>query len=168
MEDAGIGRHPFSKSSFNTYYRCPRAYMFSCLVSTPDQKHTEFGNLIHEFAEMYFCHRGVVDKDDLDEFIGRIFDRYAGLSSPLLIDMDRGRIKRAMSNIMAYIDRYAPESPILDRKLDDTHRNRIMSASGLGLAIVKHTAALMGGTITLYSKPGIGTTITVSFPAAAD
>ena len=133
LEDAGIGRHPFSKSSFNTYYRCPRAYMFSCLVSTPDQKHTEFGNLIHEFAEMYFCHRGVVDKDDLDEFIGRIFDRYAGLSSPLLIDMDRGRIKRAMSNIMAYIDRYAPESPVLDRKLDDTHRNRIMSASGLDM-----------------------------------
>ena len=130
LEETGIGRHPFSKSSFNTYYRCPRAYMFSCLVSTPDQKHTEFGNLIHEFAEMYFCHRDSVRERGLDEFIDRTFDRYTGLSSPLLIDMDRGRIRRAMSNIMAYIDRYAPESPVLDRKLDDTHRNRIMSASG--------------------------------------
>lgn len=133
LEETGVGRHPFSKSSFNTYYRCPRAYMFSCLVSTPDQKQMEFGNLIHEFAEMYFCHRDSVKGSDLDAFIDRTFDRYSGLSSPLLKDMDRGRIRRAMSNVMAYIDRYAPESPILDRRIDDSHRNRIMTASGMDM-----------------------------------
>ena len=65
----------------------------------------------------------------------------------------------------------APEhqSRVFERfyRVDKSH-SKDTGGTGLGLAIVKHTAALMGGTITLYSKPGMGTTITVSFPAAAD
>ena len=65
----------------------------------------------------------------------------------------------------------APEhqSRVFERfyRVDKSH-SKETGGTGLGLAIVKHAAALMGGTITLHSKPGLGTTITVSFPAAAD
>jgi len=46
----------------------------------------------------------------------------------------------------------------------DKGRSRKMGSTGLGLAIVKHTLALYGGSLTLESREGIGTTIAVMLP----
>ena len=46
----------------------------------------------------------------------------------------------------------------------DKSRSRKMGSTGLGLAIVKHTLALYGGGVTLESKEGVGTTISVTLP----
>ncbi|OBK10699.1 two-component sensor histidine kinase [Mycobacterium asiaticum] len=48
----------------------------------------------------------------------------------------------------------------------DKARSRATGGSGLGLAIVKHVAANHGGTIGVWSKPGTGSTFTLSIPAA--
>lgn len=40
--------------------------------------------------------------------------------------------------------------------------------TGLGLAIVKHVAANHGGTIRLWSKPGMGSTFTLVLPAPVE
>jgi signal transduction histidine kinase len=37
---------------------------------------------------------------------------------------------------------------------------------GLGLAIVKRIAELHGGSVAVHSRPGQGTTVTLSLPAA--
>jgi len=47
----------------------------------------------------------------------------------------------------------------------DRSRNKQISGTGLGLSIVKHSAETLGATVYLQSKLGIGTTVTVSFPA---
>jgi two-component system phosphate regulon sensor histidine kinase PhoR len=47
----------------------------------------------------------------------------------------------------------------------DRSRNKQISGTGLGLSIVKHSAETLGATVSLQSKLGIGTTVTVSFPA---
>ncbi|MDD4310957.1 MAG: ATP-binding protein [Eubacteriales bacterium] len=47
----------------------------------------------------------------------------------------------------------------------DRSRNKQIGGTGLGLSIVKHSAETMDATVQLQSKLGIGTTITVSFPA---
>jgi two-component system phosphate regulon sensor histidine kinase PhoR len=47
----------------------------------------------------------------------------------------------------------------------DRSRNKQIGGTGLGLSIVKHSAETMGATVQLQSKLGIGTTVTVSFPA---
>ncbi|MBA4348283.1 MAG: hypothetical protein C0413_05495 [Clostridiales bacterium] len=47
----------------------------------------------------------------------------------------------------------------------DRSRNKQISGTGLGLSIVKHSAELLGATVQLQSKLGIGTTVNVSFPA---
>jgi len=44
----------------------------------------------------------------------------------------------------------------------DTRRNRNIQGTGLGLAICKRLATLMGGTIVMDSKYGIGTKVTVT------
>ncbi|OSC42617.1 sensor histidine kinase [Mycobacterium decipiens] len=47
----------------------------------------------------------------------------------------------------------------------DKARSRATGGSGLGLAIVKHVAANHNGTIRVWSKPGTGSTFTLSIPA---
>ncbi len=46
----------------------------------------------------------------------------------------------------------------------DASRSKATGGTGLGLSIVKHAAEYHRGKITLKSRPGEGTTITVSFP----
>ena len=47
----------------------------------------------------------------------------------------------------------------------DKARSRATGGSGLGLAIVKHVAANHGGSIGVWSKPGTGSTFTLSISA---
>ena len=47
----------------------------------------------------------------------------------------------------------------------DKARSRNLGGTGLGLAIVKHIAQSHGGTATLESEPGEGTTISIIIPA---
>ena len=54
---------------------------------------------------------------------------------------------------------------IFDRfyRVDKSHSRKI-GGTGLGLSIVKHGAALHGGTVSVSSKEGIGTTFTLTLP----
>jgi len=50
----------------------------------------------------------------------------------------------------------------------DKARSRSTGGTGLGLAIVKHVAANHNGNIRLWSRPGTGSTFTLSIPAYPD
>jgi two-component system, OmpR family, sensor histidine kinase SenX3 len=49
----------------------------------------------------------------------------------------------------------------------DKARSRATGGTGLGLAIVKHVASNHGGAIELWSKPGTGSTFTLTIPLSA-
>lgn len=49
----------------------------------------------------------------------------------------------------------------------DPARSRATGGTGLGLAIVKHIASNHGGSIHVFSRPGIGSTFTLRLPLAA-
>ena len=49
----------------------------------------------------------------------------------------------------------------------DRARSRELGGTGLGLAIVKHLVAAHGGTLVIESRPGEGTRVRVTLPAAA-
>jgi two-component system sensor histidine kinase SenX3 len=49
----------------------------------------------------------------------------------------------------------------------DTARSRATGGTGLGLAIVKHIADNHGGTVSVWSQPGRGSTFTIRLPVAS-
>ena len=48
----------------------------------------------------------------------------------------------------------------------DKGRSRALGGTGLGLALVKHIAILHGGTVSLESQLGKGSTFTITFKKA--
>jgi two-component system phosphate regulon sensor histidine kinase PhoR len=46
----------------------------------------------------------------------------------------------------------------------DKGRSRKLGGTGLGLAIVKHIAQVHGGSVTVKSSPGKGSTFTIHLP----
>jgi signal transduction histidine kinase len=51
------------------------------------------------------------------------------------------------------------------RQIDDP-LNRKYEGTGLGLPLAKSLVEMHGGSLELESEPGVGTTVTVCFPAA--
>ncbi len=104
----------FSKSTYNNYYACPRAYMYGKMIHIPDSEKTIFGSIIHEFAEFYLCYPELV-REDPDAYTEMIRDRYSGLSSQQMTGIDWSRIRICMANIIRFIDSLGIKEVPLDR-----------------------------------------------------
>ena len=93
----------FSKTSMNEYVMCPRRYMFSELVRTPDSESTVFGNMIHAFAEFCVCYPEIAEKN-MSTCIEMISERCAGISCPEKTHLDRSRVEMSVNNVKRFID----------------------------------------------------------------
>jgi len=93
----------FSKTSMNMYVSCPRAYMFSELIRTPDKESTVYGSMIHEFAEFCFCYPDLA-KNNIEHCTDMVSEACAGISCPERKELDRSKIKMSMNGISKFID----------------------------------------------------------------
>lgn len=120
----------FSKSSFNAYMACPRKFMFNMVLPNAENAKSEFGTLIHEFAELYVTHPERVRELGLDAFTTMISDKYIGLSSPLKSELDTDRIRMAMRNVMRYIDLLNVNPPLDSSNASKNDPNRFLEELG--------------------------------------
>lgn len=114
----------FSKSTYNNYFACPRAYMFGKIISVPDSEYTIFGNIIHEFAEFYLCYPELIS-GKMDEYTKLIEERFSGLSSQQMKDIDSSRIRVCISNIIRFVDSLGIKNVPLDRDYSNRKRRNI-------------------------------------------
>jgi len=121
----------FSKSTYNLFRQCPRAYMFGELMRTPDSEYTVFGSIIHEFAELYVCYPEMVKKKGIDHYLELIQDRYSGISCGQMESIDRTEMRVSMLNVMRYLNRTICEVPDLDRRNSNRkYPNELMAMEG--------------------------------------
>ncbi|MDR3075154.1 MAG: PD-(D/E)XK nuclease family protein [Candidatus Methanoplasma sp.] len=129
-DPADRGDWRFSKSTYNNYHACPRAYMFGKMISVPDSEHTMFGSIIHEFAEFYVCYPELVT-GRLEEYMEMIHEKYSGLSSQQMTDIDGSRIRICMANVIRFIDSLGIGSVPLDRDYSNReYKNMFMDMHG--------------------------------------
>ncbi|MGE0015121.1 MAG: PD-(D/E)XK nuclease family protein [Candidatus Methanomethylophilaceae archaeon] len=124
----------FTKSTYNNYCDCPRAFYYGNLVTTPDNESTAFGSLVHDFAELYVCHPEHVMKNGIEHYAELIGKTYAGLSCPLMERLDMDRIYIALRNLMNFIDVVRKEPVPLD--VENSLRrypNKLMKSEGLAM-----------------------------------
>ena len=109
----------FSKSTYKNYFACPRAYMYGSFIHMPDSEQTMLGNIIHQFAEFYLCYPELVEGKIYD-FTEMVREKYSGLSSQQMQDIDWSKIRICMTNIMRFVDSLKIESVPLD--MDNSKR----------------------------------------------
>jgi len=114
MDDTYTRDWKFSKSSFDSYHSCPRAYMFGKIIPTAESDSTVFGNVIHEFAEFYLCYPRLVN-ENYEKCLEIAEEKYSGLSSFQLKKIDSSKMRICMSNIIRFIDSLKIGAVPLDR-----------------------------------------------------
>ncbi len=90
---------PFSKSSYDNFVSCPREFMYSLLLGSPDKSHTVLGSYVHEYAEFKICYPEKAKENNLDYYVDIIADKCMGLYPPETRSMIRCNIRTSINNI---------------------------------------------------------------------
>lgn len=132
-ESAGFEHEPFdataaplttvSQSSLNTYVNCPRDYLFSRLVDTPDKDYFKEGNLFHDFAEYYVSHPEAVDEAALERVVDLMVEETAPFIRHVERPIRRTKYRVGLETIMAYLDANPPSTT--DTSGSPSRRNAI-------------------------------------------
>jgi len=116
----------FSKSTYNNYYACPRAYMYGMMIDIPDSEKTIFGNIIHQFAEFYLCYPDLVE-GRVESYTDMIREKYSGMSSQQMEEIDGSKIRVCMANVIRFIDSLGVKDVPLDMDYSRReHKNMFM------------------------------------------
>ncbi|TYO94618.1 two-component system histidine kinase PnpS [Desulfallas thermosapovorans] len=114
-----------------------------------------------------------VDRDMIEQVLLNLVDNAVKYTPP------RGRVKielaEAANQVTVWVRDTGAGIPQedLDRVFErfyrvDKTRSRALGGTGLGLSIVKHIIDLHGGTVGVYSTPGIGSNFYFTLPRGAD
>lgn len=135
--DTHVERQPvyswsFSKSTYDAFRECPRVYLFSKIMRAPDSEFTVFGNVIHEFAELYLCDPDLVNEKGIEHFLEKLEESYAGISCEQMVPIDRTQLSASMMNVKRYIDGLKIKDVPLDMiNADRPHPNKLMESEGV-------------------------------------
>ena len=131
-----------------------------------DRKHVA---LVHETAPG--LSRVIADRRALEHVLTNLVDnavKYCAEHTSVVLrgEEDGGALRLSVADEGPGIDeRHLPR--LFERFYRvDAGRSRELGGTGLGLSIVKHLTEAMGGTVSVSSKPGSGTTFTVTLQKA--
>ena len=97
---------PFSKTSYNNFVSCPREFMFSVMLGSPDNRSNVVGNILHEYAEFRITYPELASKHDIDHYSEIICDKCEGLFSPEMRAIERTNIRNSIINIDRFVKEF--------------------------------------------------------------
>ncbi|MDR0523569.1 MAG: PD-(D/E)XK nuclease family protein [Candidatus Methanoplasma sp.] len=143
----------FSKSSYNLYRQCPRAFMFGDFLKPPDSKATVMGGLVHDFAELCLCYPDLVREKGADSYAEEASEMFSGLSSDRMRDLDGARIRGCMRNVAKFVESLGLGRVPLDRENSARkYKNAFMEARGLERCSGMTEAAFQSSSEPLFGK----------------
>ncbi len=126
----------FSSSSFNSFYNCPRKYMFGCVTRSPEKEYTLLGTYIHEYAEFKMCFPEKVKELGQEFFIRFIAERCTPLFSVDLRGVKESKIRAAIKEMDELIDSHGFTEGIRivpkERKFRENEFFLLTDSAGLG------------------------------------
>ena len=134
----------FSKTSYNSWCNCPIQFMFSELIKTEDNENSVFGNVLHDFAEFYFCYPDLIREKGVGYYTERLNSLYAGISNSCMKELDESKFRVFLNNLVRFIDMIRPaEVPLDSVQKDRAHPNMFMIDEGL-----ERTSSMTEGKLT--------------------
>jgi len=143
----------FSKTSFNKYYACPRAYMYSAFIHSPDNENTLFGRIIHQFAEFYLCYPELA-KGSIGEYTETIREKYSGLSSRQMKGIDWSKIRVCLANVIRFVDTLEIKKVPLDKDISEREEKNMFME--MHKDVCKKYSSIMEAQFTSYRHPLFG------------
>lgn len=126
--------------------------MFGQMISTEDNDKAIFGNVLHDFAEFYFCYPEVAREKGLDHYVDSLNKIYAGISSDTMEELDASKFRVYLRNIIRFIDRVRPaEIPLDSTQSGRSHPNIFMMGEGMD-ATSSMTEAKFESSAPLFAK----------------
>ena len=97
---------PFSKTSYGNFVSCPREFMYSVILGSPDNRSNVVGNILHEYAEFRITYPDLAKKHDIDYYSDIICDKCEGLFSPEMRSIERTNIRNSIINIDRFVNEF--------------------------------------------------------------
>ena len=149
-----------SPSSFNMFYLCPKKYEFSRLIQKEDSPAMLKGNLVHDYAEMYF-QQPEFCKANRIKILDKITQSYIGEFDSINEKYARSEFTEAMRSIEEFIDRENFEKIEFEKDDEIKVYNSLMNDFKLSKkyknteSLIPASANKIHGKIDLYSRKTI-------------
>jgi len=124
-----------SPSGFNNYFKCPKYYSLNKFIRNEDNPAFRKGNLLHEFAELYFHHPEFA-RDNFQKILGMMVEDLSLFHQNSNKDFMKTEFQIGMESIISFLDKRnlhkipleKPESPegndlMGELKLEKIYRN---------------------------------------------
>ncbi len=93
---------------------CPAKYFYDTVTPPTDAPHFLKGNLLHEFAELYFQHPDFC-KENYAKIMDYILKKFSNVIMKSEIDIERTNFKIAMDNVMSFLNTNPIEKILLEQ-----------------------------------------------------
>ena len=120
----------FSATSYGSFVTCPRQFMLSWLVRTPDESYTEIGIGLHQYTEFRSCYPEKVRELGQDFFVRYINEKCAPLLTPELRELRESKIRSAINEIDTLIGSRGLDKDVNIVAKHRTHENDFFKMIG--------------------------------------
>lgn len=92
-----------SPTSLNSFITCPKKYSYSRMIPPENQTYLLKGNLLHNFAELYFNHPEYV-KENFEKILQQIMEEYKLFLKDMNTSVEKTVFRIGMNAIMRFLD----------------------------------------------------------------